>query len=74
VTSAHAYIRKHQARTNANDKISVKDYIFVQNIMHTEKYSNVDCTETEKGAKWCQILLTNLNYYLDLLLEVVDLK
>jgi len=42
--------------------------------MHTEKYSNVDCTETEKGAKWCQILLTNLNYYLDLLLEVVDLK
>jgi len=35
-----------KAWTNANDKMTVKDYIFLQNIMHREKYSNINC------AKW----------------------
>jgi len=28
-----------------NDKITAKVYIFLQNIMHTEKYSNINCAE-----------------------------
>jgi len=27
--------------TNAKDKMTAKDYIFLQNIMHREKYSNI---------------------------------
>jgi len=30
-----------QARTNANDKMTVKDYIFFTKIMNREKYSNL---------------------------------
>ena len=32
----------HQARTNANDREGLH---FIQNIMHTEKYSNINCAE-----------------------------
>ena len=36
----------HQAWTNANDKMTVKDYIFLQNIMHTQKNTqNYNCAE-----------------------------
>ena len=31
--------------------MTVKDYILLQNIMHRERYSNVNCAETGKGAK-----------------------
>ena len=48
-------IDPHQAWTNANDKLTVKDYIFFQNIMRTEKYSNINCTEWWVPAKRCRI-------------------
>ena len=48
-------IHPHQARTNANDKMTVKDYIFLQNIMHREKYSNIKCTEWWIPGKRCRI-------------------
>jgi len=40
--------------TNVNDKMAVKDYIF-QNIMHTEKYSDINCAEWWIPAKRCRI-------------------
>jgi len=44
-------IYPHQAGTNANDKMTVKDDIFYRDIMHTEKYSNINCTEWRIPAK-----------------------
>ena len=35
----------------ANDKMTVKDYIFLQNIVHREKYSNINCAEWWIPAK-----------------------
>ena len=44
----------HQAWTNANDKMTVKDYIFfTKHYAYTEKYSNINCAECwsqQKGA------------------------
>jgi len=48
-------IYPHQAQTNANDKKTVKDYIFLQNSTHTEKYSNINCAEWWIPAKRCRI-------------------
>ena len=50
-------IYPHHASTNANDKMAVKDYIFLQNIMHTmkRKYSNINCAEWWILAKRCRI-------------------
>jgi len=48
-------IYPHQAWTKANDKMTVKDNILLQNIMHRERYSNVNCAETGKGEKGCRI-------------------
>jgi len=31
----------HKTWTNANDKMTVKDYIFLQNIMHTQKNTQI---------------------------------
>ena len=48
-------IYPHQAWTNANDKMTVKDYIFLQNIMHRQKYSNVTVQSggsQQKSAAW----------------------
>ena len=64
-------IHPHQARTNTNDKMTVKDYIFLQNIMHREKilkyklYTVVDPRKKVPDFN-CEVR--------DLLLEVVDLK
>ena len=63
-------IYPHQAGTNANDKMTVKDDIFYNNIMHTEKYSNINCTEWRIPAKKVSDLNCEVQ---DLLLEVVDL-
>jgi len=61
----------YQAWANAKDKMSVKDYIFLQNIMHREKHLKVNCTEWWIPAK----KVPDLNFGVqDLLLEVVDLK
>jgi len=39
------HIYPHQAWTNANDEMTAKDYTFLQDIMHREKYSNINCAE-----------------------------
>jgi len=59
-----------QARTNANDKMTVNDKT-KQNIMHREKYSSINCAEWWIRAKGCPDL--NCEVW-DLLLEVADLK
>ena len=64
-------IYPHQAWTNANDKITVKDYIFLQNIMRREKCSNINYAEWWIPAKKVPDLNCEVQ---DLLLEVVDLK
>ena len=48
-------IYPHQAWTNANDKMTVKDYSVLQNIMHREKYSGINCAEWWIPAKRCRI-------------------
>ena len=45
----------HQAWTNSNDKMTAKDYIFLQNNTHREKYSNTNCAEWWTPAKRCRI-------------------
>jgi len=59
----------HQAWTNANDKMTAKDYIFLQNIMQTQKNTqHYNCVDPNKKVP-------DLNCGVqDLLLEVVDLK
>ena len=52
--------------------MTVKDYIFLQNIMHTEKYSNINCARVVNPISR---KVSDLNCGVqDLLLQVVDLK
>jgi len=48
-------IYPHQAGTNADDKMTIKDYIFLQNNMYREKYPNINCAEWWIPAKKCPI-------------------
>ena len=61
----------HQAWTNANDKMTVKDYIFIQNIMHTEKKLKYKLRRLVDPSKKVPDLNCGVQ---DLLLEVVNLK
>ena len=55
-------IYPHQARTNANDKMIVKDYILLQNIMRREKYSNISCAEWWITAERYRISIVRYMY------------
>jgi len=37
--------------TNVDDKMTVKDYIFLQNTMHREKYTNINCRVVDPSKK-----------------------
>jgi len=51
--------------------MTVQDYIFVQNIMHREKYSNNKLCRVVNSSKKVPDLSCEVH---DLLLEIVDLK
>jgi len=64
-------IYPHQARTNANDKMTVTDYIFLQNIMHREKMLRYKLCRVVDPSKKVPDLNCELQ---DRLLDVVDLR
>ena len=66
------HICPHQARTNANDKITVKDYIFLQKTSCIEKILKYKtCRVVDPSKKKVPDLSCEVQ---DLLPEVVDLK
>ena len=57
-------IYPHQAWTNANDKMTVKNYTFFTKHHAYRKYSNINCGEWWTPAKRCRISIVRYRIWI----------